>query len=77
MDSEWEMQMLKSGELGENENLQESYVAAVSNSDPHKEITKSTVQLLCSFETIFIVPEFVYKKYFTFKYYEQYISCKT
>ena len=53
------------------------YVAAVSNSDPHKEITKSTVQLLCSFETIFIVPEFVYKKYFTFKYYEQYISCKT
>ena len=77
MDSEWEGQMLKNGELKEDGDLQKAYVDAVNNSDLSKTITKTTVQLLCSFETIYIVPEQVYKRYFDLKQYERYVSCKT
>lgn len=40
MDSEWEGQMLKDGELKEDEDLQKAYVNAVNNSDLSKTITK-------------------------------------
>lgn len=52
MDSEWEGQMLKDGESKEDEDLQKAYVNAVNNSDLSKTITKTTVQLLCSFDTM-------------------------
>lgn len=77
MDSEWEGQMLKDGELKEDEDLQKAYVNAVNNSDLSKTITKTTVQLLCSFDTIYIVPEQIYKRYFDLKQYQRYVSCKT
>lgn len=77
MDSEWEGQMLKNGELKEDEDLQQAYVDAVNSSDLSKTITKTTVQLLCSFDTIYTVPEQVYKRYFDLKQYERYVSCKT
>ena len=77
MDSEWEGQMLKNGELKEDEDLQQAYVDAVNSSDLTKTITKTTVQLLCSFDTIYTVPEQVYKRYFDLKQYERYVSCKT
>ena len=77
MDSEWEGQMLKNGELKEDEDLQQAYVDAVNSSDLSKTITKTTVQLLCSFDTVYTVPEQVYKRYFDLKQYERYVSCKT
>jgi hypothetical protein len=77
MDSEWEGQMLKDGELKEDEDLQKAYVNAVNNSDLSKTITKTTVQLLCSFDTIYIVSEQIYKRYFDLKQYQRYVSCKT
>ena len=77
MDSEWEGQILKNGELKEDEDLQQAYVDAVNSSDLSKTITKTTVQLLCSFDTIYTVPEQVYKRYFDLKQYERYVSCKT
>ena len=52
MDSELEGQMLKDGEWKEDEDLQKAYVNAVNNSDLSKTITKTTVQLLCSFDTM-------------------------
>lgn len=54
-----------------------TYVDAVKSSDLSKTITKTTVQLLCSFDTIYTVPEQVYKRYFDLKQYERYVSCKT
>ena len=75
LDPIWELQMLD--ELKGDEELQKKYVAAVKNEDSGKPITMTTVQVLCSFPTAPLVPERVYQRYFDFKYYKNYVSCKT
>lgn len=73
LDSAWENQMRD--ELGRNEDLRNAYVSAVRQDDASREITKTTVQIMCSFDTVFAVPKRVYRRYFEFGYYKQYVSC--
>lgn len=75
LDSEWEAQMLD--ELKSDDELQKKYVAAVENEDSGKPLSKITVQILCSFSTHPLVSERVYQRYFDFKYYKEYVSCRT
>ena len=75
LDSNWENQIWD--DLKEDEDLQRKYVAAVKSAAPGKAITKTTVQILCSFSTAYIVPEHVYQAYYDLGHLEKYVSCKT
>jgi len=75
LDSPWETDLLD--DLKSDKNLQAQYIKAVKNSDPNKPITKTTVQTLCSLGTIYPMEERVYQRYFDFKYYQNYVACKT
>lgn len=77
LDSQWERQMLEDNDLIDDNTLQEDYVRAVKSSDPNKRVAKTTVQLLCSFDLIYAVPEHIYQEYFAFGSYKQYVSCRT
>lgn len=75
LDSAWENQMRD--ELNEDEDLRDAYVAAVRRDDASREITKTTVQILCSFSTVPAVQKRVYRRYYELGYYKQYVSCAT
>ena len=75
LDSAWENQMRD--ELNEDEDLRDAYVAAVRRDDASREITKTTVQILCSFSTVPAVQKHVYRRYYELGYYKQYVSCAT
>lgn len=75
LDSVWETSLMD--DLKSDKDLQAEYIKAVKNSDPSKPITKITVQILCSLGTIYSMDERVYQRYFDFKYYQEYVVCKT